>query len=569
MKAFISTLLLTSCLLVAARPTHAQEPSQAPGGSIASADQPDDPASREALPRGWPGRRVRLGFLPPMGDTTATRTAERGDAAPAAVHGTGTVGTVPLWFATGPSGNPMLGDSIVIQSDNKIGIGVAAPASKLTVNGTIETTLGGYKFADGTIQTTAAISGLQAVVHDSTLQGDGTTSAPLGVADFLELTNLSVIGPSSAQGAAARIENTGVGGGSGIGLTVRGAPDHVGATGGEGMRVFGGFSEGGLGGAGILVGGGGGINNGAGGQAVRALGGQGISGGGDGISTVGGAVIGTNIGQGGHGLTTAGGAGTNGGDGVNAVGGDSRGAIGGFGVRTRGGDNVQFGFGGHGVFSQGGSGIGGGRSGGLGIFAQGGLGQDGASHGDAGHFIGNVEVSGNLSKGGGSFKIDHPLDPENKYLYHSFIESPDMKNIYDGTLVTDADGNGVVTLPDYFEALNRDFRYQLTVIGTFAQAVVAEEIKNNCFRVRTDRANVKVSWQVTGIRHDAYAEHHRITVEENKPAGERGFYLYPEVFNQPEERRVEWARNPELLGRQKENGDRAQTQPQPGSRRTP
>jgi hypothetical protein len=45
--------------------------------------------------------------------------------------------------------------------------------------------------------------------------------------------------------------------------------------------------------------------------------------------------------------------------------------------------------------------------------------------------IGNLGVTGTVSKGGGSFKIDHPLDPENKYLSHSFVESPDMKNIYD------------------------------------------------------------------------------------------------------------------------------------------
>ena len=50
---------------------------------------------------------------------------------------------------------------------------------------------------------------------------------------------------------------------------------------------------------------------------------------------------------------------------------------------------------------------------------------------------GNVDVIGTLSKGGGSFKIDHPLDPANKYLYHSFVESPDMKNMYDGNVTTD------------------------------------------------------------------------------------------------------------------------------------
>src|SRR5262249_46543603 len=76
--------------------------------------------------------------------------------------------------------------------------------------------------------------------------------------------------------------------------------------------------------------------------------------------------------------------------------------------------------------------------------------------GYAGYFQGNVQVTGNLSKGGGSFKIDDPLDPANKYLYHSFVESPDMMNIYNGNVTTDSKGDATITLPDYFEALNRD-----------------------------------------------------------------------------------------------------------------
>lgn len=161
----------------------------------------------------------------------------------------------------------------------------------------------------------------------------------------------------------------------------------------------------------------------------------------------------------------------------------------------------------------------------------------------AGRFTGNVAVSGTLSKAGGSFRIDHPLDPENRYLSHSFVESPDMKNIYDGNTVTDGNGDAVVELPAYFEALNRDFCYQLTVIGSFAQAIVAQEIKGNRFSIRTNAPNVKVSWQVTGIRQDAWANRNRIKIEENKSERERGHYLHPEAFDQPEERGVERARD--------------------------
>jgi hypothetical protein len=158
----------------------------------------------------------------------------------------------------------------------------------------------------------------------------------------------------------------------------------------------------------------------------------------------------------------------------------------------------------------------------------------------AGYFSGNVNVTGTLSKGGGAFRIDHPLDPENKYLQHSFVESPDMMNVYNGNVTTDAGGTAAVTLPDYFETLNGDFRYQLTVIGQFAQAIIANEIANGQFVIKTDKPNVKVSWQVTGIRQDKWANANRIQVEVNKNTEERGKYLYPEVYNLPIERSVDY-----------------------------
>jgi hypothetical protein len=148
-----------------------------------------------------------------------------------------------------------------------------------------------------------------------------------------------------------------------------------------------------------------------------------------------------------------------------------------------------------------------------------------------------VHVNGTLSKAAGSFKIDHPLDPENKYLYHSFVESPDMKNVYDGVVNTDGDGLATVTMPDWFEALNRDFRYQLTVLGdgAWARARVFRKMKDGAFVIQTDLPAIEVSWQVTGIRKDPYAERHRIPVEEDKPDDERGSYLQPEAWGRPRE----------------------------------
>jgi hypothetical protein len=165
---------------------------------------------------------------------------------------------------------------------------------------------------------------------------------------------------------------------------------------------------------------------------------------------------------------------------------------------------------------------------GIGLYAN-------SNGGYAGYFDGDVYVTGILSKGGGSFKIDHPQDPQNKYLVHSFVESPDMMNVYNGNVVTDAAGKAIVDLPSYFDAENIDFKYQLTVIGQFAQAIIGEEIKNNQFVILTDKPNVKVSWQVTGVRNDKFAQKNRIQTEVEKTGVEKGRYINPELYGRPKE----------------------------------
>jgi hypothetical protein len=165
---------------------------------------------------------------------------------------------------------------------------------------------------------------------------------------------------------------------------------------------------------------------------------------------------------------------------------------------------------------------------------------------------GKVKITGNLEKAGGSFKIDHPLDPANKYLCHSFVESPDMKNVYDGVVVLDRKGKAEIELPDWFAALNKDFRYQLTAIGAPGPNLyIAEEIsdkttnstsnnnnKNSRFKIAGGTSGMKVSWQVTGIRKDPWANDHRIEVEEDKPDKERGYYLHPDLYGQPEDKGI-------------------------------
>jgi trimeric autotransporter adhesin len=173
--------------------------------------------------------------------------------------------------------------------------------------------------------------------------------------------------------------------------------------------------------------------------------------------------------------------------------------------------------------------------------------------GYAGGFFGDVNTTGSyLVNGSAVLEIDHPLDPANKYLAHASVESSEMKNIYDGNVTTDGQGHATVQLPEWFEVLNTDFRYQLTVIGQFAQAIVAREIENNRFEIRTSAPNVKVSWQVTGVRQDAYAKAHPLVVEQEKDARLRGFYAHPELYGAPPEKQIEWARHPQIMKKMQE-----------------
>ena len=170
----------------------------------------------------------------------------------------------------------------------------------------------------------------------------------------------------------------------------------------------------------------------------------------------------------------------------------------------------------------------------------------------AGQFDGDVNVTGTLTKGGGYFKIDHPLDPANKYLYHSFVESPDMKNVYDGVVTLDASGEASVTLPSWFEALNADFRYQLTPVGAASPNLhIAAEISNLSFKIAGGTAGMKVSWQVTGIRQDQWAKANPTKVEQDKATKDRGHYLYPELFGQPAEKGITTARYASKLSKHK------------------
>jgi hypothetical protein len=378
----------------------------------------------------------------------------QGQAQNNSVKGTGTTARVAKWLD-----DKTIGDSGIVEIAGNVGIGTLAPTSKLTVVGTIE--------ASNSLGTgVKAVSENGFAIHAISTNSNAILAvSPNGTAgNFLGEVSIFTNKPDSNA------------------LTITNDADH---------------------GTGLIV---------AGGDSVTGLAGFGLQG------------------QGGDSNAVSG----PGGDGVQGYGGRSQGTfLGGSGVVGFGGANILNGYngpgltgwggvypgnsGGQGIRALGGSGYGAGNVGGPGIDATGGEGKDGAANGPAGVFHGDVTVFGTLTKNGGSFRIDHPLDPQNKYLSHSFVESPDMMNIYNGNIVTNDKGEAVIELPPYFEALNKDFRYQLTVIGTFAQAIVAEKIKSNRFKIRTSAPKVEVSWQVTGIRQDAWANANRIKVEENKP----------------------------------------------------
>lgn len=145
-------------------------------------------------------------------------------------------------------------------------------------------------------------------------------------------------------------------------------------------------------------------------------------------------------------------------------------------------------------------------------------------------FRGNLAITGALSKGGGTFVIDHPLDPENKLLYHSFVESPDALNIYDGLAQFNEKGEALITLPGYFTALNTNFQYQFfPLYEPMPNLFVQQEVQENTAIIGGGVPGGTVSWQITGVRRDPYILANPIIPEVLKGPGQpvnKGECLY-------------------------------------------
>jgi len=460
------------------------------------------------------------------------------------VTGKGVVNFIPMWDKTSDIVN-----SLIFQKSSSIGINTKTPAATLDVGGKSDVRDTLTLFPNGTDPTLAVngtafkvdSKGKVTFVSGQTFPGGAGTVTSVGLSapssDFTvsgsPITKSGTLGlnwnvaPTSAITANAIVKRDATG--SFSGATIYASSNDIGVNSfgdnfgvysvGNGNGVFGGA----INSSGNGVWGYNPNNTGVYGEGVVGVWGHGITGYG-----VFGASTGTGATSDGvHGEASSGSA--SGVAGVN----DGANGVGVYGVGN--------GYGVYGISdSSAGSGVGAvNTSFGDALFAY------NQSGGFAGFFFGDVDVDGNLSKAAGSFKIDHPLDPANKYLYHSFVESPDMMNIYNGNITTDSNGDAVVALPDWFEALNQDFRYQLTVMGQFAQAIVAAEIANHSFGIKTDKPNIKVSWQVTGVRHDAWANAHRIPVEQLKVDRDRGLYLHPELFGAGLDKSIARARHPE------------------------
>ncbi|MBN2858450.1 MAG: hypothetical protein JXN63_08620 [Candidatus Delongbacteria bacterium] len=159
----------------------------------------------------------------------------------------------------------------------------------------------------------------------------------------------------------------------------------------------------------------------------------------------------------------------------------------------------------------------------------------------AGYFSGNVYVTGNMYANDYiEFKSDHPLDPENKTLSHSSVSSSEMLNVYSGNIVLDGKGNAIVQMPDWFEAYNAEFRYQLTGIGSSAPGLfISKELNSGEFGIGGGNPGMKVSWMVTAVRNDNYAKANPVQVVTEKKEKEKGYYLTPEVFGRYKDLSIE------------------------------
>lgn len=170
-----------------------------------------------------------------------------------------------------------------------------------------------------------------------------------------------------------------------------------------------------------------------------------------------------------------------------------------------------------------------------------GSGASGAGTNWAGYFNGDVNIIGSTVKSADVVQVDHPADPENKYLSHSGVISDQMTTVYNGNIVLDESGSAEVKLPEWFESFNKDFKYQLTAVGAPGPNLyISRKIENNTFGISGGTEGMEVSWQVTGVRNDNYARKNPMKIEKSKKPDEKGYYLHPDAYGLSEDKGIEY-----------------------------
>jgi hypothetical protein len=114
-------------------------------------------------------------------------------------------------------------------------------------------------------------------------------------------------------------------------------------------------------------------------------------------------------------------------------------------------------------------------------------------------------------------------------------------NVYRGNVILDDNGEAVVLLPNYFNAINKEFSYVLTPIGKKADLFIKTEVDaNGTFSIAGGEKGLKVSWYVYSERNDQYMQYYpeQKKVEVDKKGSEVGKYLRPEIYGQPEEKGI-------------------------------
>ncbi len=177
----------------------------------------------------------------------------------------------------------------------------------------------------------------------------------------------------------------------------------------------------------------------------------------------------------------------------------------------------------------------------------------------AGYFDGDINVTGSVVKAASVLAIDNPADPDNSILQQAEVVSDNLSAVYSGNVTLDGNGSATVHLPNWLESFCGDFRYQLTCIGGYAPVYVSSRIADSKFSIAGGNPGLEVSWQVTGIRKDSYAQAHPLAVERSKAVSEKGKYLHPEALGYSAERGL--GVNPELnaAARAKDDAVRAAT----------